>query len=134
MRAAVEPLGVALLAGKPDAVNAGQPPRLTNVANETVDGVLELSRGHKGLDGQRHDRLAGIGCLASLFDKVDHLASHRGAVQRAGKERDDEAQPIAFIITDREQMAFVGALGIGQRLALAVDHPADRASAHRAAP
>ena len=52
-----------------------------------------------------------------------------------GKKPDDQAQAIALVIADRQKMAFVGALGIRQRLALAIDHPASRpAWTRRAAP
>ena len=47
MRAAVEPLGVALLAGKPDTVDPGQPLRLTYVANKNVHGFLNSTGGMK---------------------------------------------------------------------------------------
>ena len=42
------------------------------------------------------------------------------------KQPDDEREPVALVVADRQQETFVGALRIGQRLALAVHHPADR--------
>src|SRR5262249_4062109 len=68
MGTAIDPFGVALLAGKPDAVDAGQALRLTDIADETVHRFFELNRRHESLDRQRHDRLAGIGRLAGFFD------------------------------------------------------------------
>ena|SRR5437764_6399219 len=74
VRAAVETFGMALLTGKPDALDARQPARLANVADETIHGLFELRGRHERLDRQRHDRLAGIGCLAGFFDEIDDLA------------------------------------------------------------
>ena len=39
---------------------------------------------------------------------------------------DDQAQAVALVVADRKQQAFLRALGIGERLAVAADHPADR--------
>ena len=119
-------LGVALLARQPDPLDARQPPRIADIADKLVDSALELAGGMKASIDNGRDRLAGIGRLAGLLDEIDHVAAERRAVECAGEEPDDQAQSGSLVVADRQQMAFVGALRIGQRLALAVDHPADR--------
>src|SRR5579885_3434592 len=126
MRTALEHLGMALFARQPDALDARQLLRIANVADETINRSLELVGRHERVDRERGNRLAGIGGLAGLLDEVDHIAAERGAVERAGEEADDQAQAVALVIADRQQMALVGALGVGERLALAIDHPAER--------
>ena len=99
---------------------------MTDIANKSVHGFFELGRRREGLDRQRHDRLAGIGRFAGLFDEIDYLASYRRPIERPRKQRNNQTQALAFVIADREQITFVCALGVGQRFAFAIDHPADR--------
>src|ERR1700722_9811782 len=91
VRAAVQKLGVALLARQPDALDAGQALRIADIADHLVDGALEIGGWHECLDRYRCNRLAGIGRLAGLLDEVDHLATERGAVERAGEQPNNEA-------------------------------------------
>src|SRR6516225_10988718 len=86
-RVAIEAFGVALLARQPDPLDAGQPPRPPDVTNKRIHRFFEIRRRHEGFYGQRHDRLAGVGRLAGLFDEIDHLAPDRGAIERPGEER-----------------------------------------------
>src|SRR5580704_2593453 len=125
VRAPLQQLGVALFAREPDALDARQPLRVADIADEVVDRALELGRRNESVDRYGRDRLSGIGRLAGFLDEIDHVATHRGAIERAGQDADDEAQTVALIFADRQQIAFIGFLRIGQRLAVAVDHPAD---------
>ena len=68
----------------------------------------------------------GIGRPAEVLGEIEHILPERRAVERAGEQPDDEAQAVALVLADRHQQALVHALGIGERLAFAVDHPADR--------
>ena len=100
--------------------------RVTDVADHRIDVALELGGRHERVDRDRGDCLAGIGRLAGLLDEIDHVAAERRAIERAGEQSDDQAQAVALVVADRQQMALIGPLRIGQRLALLVDHPADR--------
>ena len=62
--------------------------------------------------------------------EVDHVPAHRRTAQGACEQADDHGEPIALVArlhaAERQQHAFVGAPGVGQWLALAIDHPAFR--------
>jgi hypothetical protein len=61
--------------------------------------------------------------------------AHRGAIERAREEAEDEREPVALVAADRKEQALVErALRIGDRFSLAIDDPAlgDRfAALHR---
>ena len=119
-------LMMALLAGQPDAIDPGQPLGAAHGADRRIDMALELRRRRERLDRNSDDGVAGIGGLALLLHVIDHLASEGRAVEHAGEQPDDQAQAVTLVVADRQQHAFVGAPGIGERLAVASDHPADR--------
>src|ERR1700716_1111045 len=123
---ALLPLEMTLLAGQPDALDPGQPLGAAHGADRGVHVALEVCHRHEAFDRDGDDGVAGVGRFARLLDEIDHVAPESGAVERAGEEPDDQAQARTLIVADREQEAFVGALGIGERLAVAAAHSADR--------
>jgi len=62
--------------------------------------------------------------------EIDHLSAHRRPAQGSRQQANDQRKPIALVASfhtaERQQHALVGPGRIGQRLALAVDHPAFR--------
>src|SRR5580692_10696967 len=105
VRFALHHFSVALLARQPDALDARQPPRAADVADYLIDRALEVGRRHEGLDRDRGNRLPGIGGFAGFLDEIDDVAAKRRAIKCAGKEPDDEAQAVALVIADREEVA-----------------------------
>ena len=91
-----------------------------------VDAALESAAGMKASIDNAAIACPVLVALPVSLTKSTTSRPERGAIERAGENADDQAQAVAFVIADRQQMAFVGALGIGQRLAVAIDHPADR--------
>jgi hypothetical protein len=84
---------------------------------------LELGDVAERRDVDRQDRLAGVRGALEIGVEVEHVLAHRRPVQRAGKQSDDEREPVALVAADRQQEALVRALRVGDRTALAVDHP-----------
>src|SRR6202048_1153618 len=70
--------------------------------------------------------MPGVGCLLRFFYEIDDLLAEGGSVESAGEEPDHQAQAIALVVADRKKEPLVRALGIGERLAVAIDHPAHR--------
>src|SRR5262249_24767248 len=107
---AVLPLEMALLPGQPDALDSRPPLRGTHGADRGVALALECRRRRERLDRHRNDGMAGIGGLALLLDKIDDVAPERRLIERAGQQSRHQAQPIAFVIADRQQQALLRAL------------------------
>src|SRR4029079_2722584 len=101
--AALDELGVALLAGQPDALDAGKPPRVTDIADHRVDRALEMLDRYERLDRERANGVAGIGRLVEVLDEIDPLTAHCRAIERARQKPDDEAQPRTLVLADRQQ-------------------------------
>ena len=133
-----DPRFMAAFAGQPDAVHARACARWrASRAPPCRRCALNAATSPNACDVDRDDRLAGVGDAVVVVVEVDHLAAHRGAVRacrRAGRRSAPGHSPCSRLLPDRQQEAFVGALRVGQRLALAVDHPAHRHRSRRAAP
>src|SRR5258708_38334635 len=107
---------MALLAGKPDALDPGQPFGRAHGANRYVDLALELLRRCEGFDRERDNGMTGICRLARLLDEIDDVSPERCRIENSGEKPDDQAQAITLVIANRDKEAFIGALGIGNGL------------------
>ena len=78
--------------------------RITDIADHLVDAALESAGRHEG----RRSAIAAMAwpvlvAFAGVFDEADHVVAERGAIERAGQDTDDQAQPGILVIADREQ-------------------------------
>ena len=133
-RACCDALGVALLARQPDALDARACARCAQVAHQRVDAPLERLRRRRTRRGRSRRSPGRCWSRAVVVVEVDHVLAHRRAVQRAGEQADDQRQAVALVAADRQQEAFLGALRVGERLALRGRSSSPRASSRRAAP
>src|SRR5712691_6441856 len=82
--AAIKPLAMALLAGKPDALHSRQPLGAAHGANGDIDLALELLRRCEGLDRERDNGMPGICRLARLLDEIDDVSPKRCRIESPG--------------------------------------------------
>ena len=68
--------------------------------------------------------MAGVGDRGIVSVEVDHVLAHGRAIQRAAQQADDQRQPVTLVAADGQQETFIRALGVGERLAFTVYHPA----------
>ena len=71
-----------------------------------------------------NDHLASVRRRGIVGKEINHIASHRRTVQRAGEQAGHQHEPIALIATDRHKKPFVCPAWVGERLPLAIYHPA----------
>jgi len=59
--------------------------------------------------------MSGVGLAVVVGVEIDHVAAEGSAVEHAAKEPEHERQAAAFVFPHRQQQAFAGAVGIGDR-------------------
>jgi len=91
-----EPLA-ALLAGQEDALEALHALRAADVAREPVHPAFEPFQIVEGGNVDGEDRLAGVGGRGVVGVEVDHIASHRGVVERAGEDAEHQRHAVALV-------------------------------------
>src|SRR5688572_9766275 len=91
-RASLLPLGVTLLSRQPDSIDAGQAFRPADVPHQFVDAALELVERLEHADVDGYDRVPGISGRDVVVIEIDHRPAHRGPVERARKQPDDERE------------------------------------------
>src|SRR5439155_18394734 len=117
---------MALLAWETDALNAGHSLRIPHLADHFIDVALKRFNRREARDIKRNNYLTRIRRRLVVFVEVNHVATKCGAVQRAGKQTEDEREAIAFVTADRKQEAFFSSSRVSQRFAERVDHPTFR--------
>src|SRR5262245_10608223 len=117
---------MALLAWESNVIDPGHALRISEIAYGIVYLALQRFNRREARDVERDDHLARIRRSRIVFVEVDHVASKRGAVQRAGKQTEYKRQARSFVAADRKQKAFLGAPRVSQGVTMRVDHPTFR--------
>src|SRR6185295_798113 len=88
---------MALLARKEDALEALHALGAADVAGELVHSSFKLFYIIESGDIDGEDRLAGVGGRGVVGVEVDHVAAHRGVVERPGEDAEDERHAVALV-------------------------------------
>src|SRR6185436_4333096 len=88
---------MAAFAGYPDAIHAGHPLAVAEIAHQRIDASLEDGDVAEGRDVDRSNRLSGVGDAVVVMIEVDNVAAHRGAAERACEQADDHRKAVALV-------------------------------------
>src|SRR5436309_6045602 len=118
-----DPLGVTLFAGQPNAIHIGKPARVAEHPDQRIDVAFERFNVTECLERDGDDRLPRVGWRAIVLVEVDRVMTIRRAVERPGKQAENQCEAVALVTADRQEKTLIRARRISERLALTVDHP-----------
>ena len=96
-----------LFAGQPDAIHVGEPPRVAQRSRQCIDAALECLDVTERFKRDGDDRLSRVRRRAIVLVEVDRIRTIRSAVERAGKETENQCQAITLVTADRQQETLI---------------------------